>query len=336
MARDYPLPESRKTGKLPAMLAEAPDSADPSITWQPAARPPWEELYRAAGKASLEQSWAYGEAVAAQHGQSVERHLLSAGDTPLALLQTFRKDYWCVGVTRILRGPVWLIDPLNDPRGAGVCHEIAQRYRARRFDFLSWLPELPDDPQSHALIERQGLRRVVTGYSSAWLDLAPDEETLLGGLHGKWRSALRKAGREGLEIREDVKPRQRDGALLLYDTFRRKRRFVGPPGDFIAAIAAADRQALLSLSAKREGDLVAGVILLRHGACATYMASWTSAKGRAGQAHNLLLWRAIARLKEDGIRWLDLGGLNTESQEGLARFKLGLGGEVFTLTGSYL
>jgi lipid II:glycine glycyltransferase (peptidoglycan interpeptide bridge formation enzyme) len=195
---------------------------------------------------------------------------------------------------------------------------------------------LPDDPLSRELIERQGLRRVVTGYSSAWLDLAPDEETLLGGLHGKWRSALRKAEREGLEIREDVKPRQRDGALMLYDLFRRKKRFVGPSGAFIAAVAAADRQALLSLSAKREGNLIAGVILLRHGACATYMASWTSAAGRTGQAHNLLLWRAIARLKQDGIRWLDLGGLNTESQEGLARFKLGLGGEVFTLTGSYL
>jgi len=137
-------------------------------------------------------------------------------------------------------------------------------------------------------------------------------------------------------VREDVKPRQREGALMLYDTFRRKKRFVGPSGKFIAAVAAADKNALLPLSAKREGDLVAGVILLRHGACATYMASWTSARGRAGQAHNLLLWRAIARLKQDGIRWLDLGGLNTESQEGLARFKLGLGGQVFTLTGSYL
>jgi len=177
---------------------------------------------------------------------------------------------------------------------------------------------------------------VVTGYSSAWLDLAPDEETLRGGLHGKWRSALRKAEREGLDIREDVKPRQRQGALMLYDLFRRKKRFVGPSGDFIAAVGAADKNALLSFSAKREGDLVAGVILLRHGASATYMASWTSAEGRAGQAHNLLLWRALLRLKEDGIRWLDLGGLNTESQEGLARFKLGLGGEVFTLTGSYL
>jgi Acetyltransferase (GNAT) domain len=336
MARDYPLPVSRKTGKLPAMLAEASDSADLPITWQPAARLQWDELYSAAGKASLEQSWAYGEAAAAQHGQGVERHLLYANGRPLALLQTFRKNYWRAGVSRILRGPVWLIDPLSDPRGAAICRSIAQRYRGRRFDFLFWLPELPDDPLSAELIERQGLRRTVTGYSSIWLDLRQDPETLLAGMNPKWRNAVRRGQRKGLEAKVDNKGRQLQAALMLYETFRRKRRFVGTPGKFIAALAAADREAVLSLTARHEGKLAAGVILVRHGAAATYLASWSSATGHMAQAHNTLLWRGIEELQQNGIEWLDLGGLNTESQEGLARFKLGLGGEVFTLTGSYL
>jgi hypothetical protein len=325
-----------KTGKLPAMLAETREASDGETHWQPCARAPWEALYRQAGKAALEQSWAYGEAVSRQHGETVERHLLSAGDEPLALLQAFRKTYWRVGVTRILRGPLWLIDPLRDPRAAAVCHSIAARHRSRRLNFLSWLPELPDEPRSAELIEAGGLRRVVTGYSSAWLDLRQGPEALLAGLHGKWRSALRKAERDGMVVERDEKERQRQAALLLYDSFRHRKRFVGPSGDFIAAVAAADSQALLSLSARRDGELVAGVVLLRHGASATYMASWTSVEGRAGQAHNLLLWRGIEALQAGGTQWLDLGGLNTDSQRGLARFKLGLGGKVFTLTGSYL
>lgn len=324
-----------KTGKLPAMLAEANDLLHGEPLWQPCERARWEALFRSAGKSSLEQSWAYGEAVATCHGQAVERHLIMHGKRPLALLQAFRKRYWRLGVTRILRGPLWLVDPLDDARATAVCRSIAARYRDHRLAFLSWLPELPDGPRSAALIEAQGLRRVVTGYSSSWLDLRQGSEALLGGLHGKWRAALRKAEREGVLVERDDRQRQREASLLLYDTFRRKKRFVGPSGAFIAAIAA-DRDALISLSARRDGKLVAGVVLLRHGASATYMASWTSAEGRAGQAHNLLLWRAIEALEAGGTEWLDLGGLNTESQPGLARFKLGLGGEVFTLTGSYL
>ncbi|MGF1629086.1 MAG: GNAT family N-acetyltransferase [Kiloniellaceae bacterium] len=320
-----------------AETRETPDAApEPSMTWQPAARSQWEALFREAGKTSLEQSWAYGEAVAAQYGQGVERHIICEDGGPLALLQAFRRRYWRVAVTRILRGPVWHVDPLVDPRAAAVCRAIASRYRRGPFDFLSWLPELPHDPRSAAIIEAQGLRRVITGYASAWLDLRQSPEALLAGLHGKWRAALRKAAREGLLITRDLKERQRQASLMLYDSFRHKKRFVGPDGDFIAAVAAADRDAMLSLTAKRDGRLVAGVLLLRHGVSATYMASWTSAAGREGQAHNLLLWHSIEILRQDGIQWLDLGGLNTESQQGLARFKLGLGGEVFTLTGSYL
>src|SRR3546814_15068890 len=96
--------------------AEAPGLC---VSWQPGSRPPWEALFEAAGKSSLEQSWAYGEAVAAQHGQIVERHVLVAEGEPLALLQAFRRRHWKVGVTRILRGPLWLIEPLSDPRAGG-------------------------------------------------------------------------------------------------------------------------------------------------------------------------------------------------------------------------
>ena len=318
------------------MLAAPHETTVEDFSWNDCTRAQWDDLYRLAGKTSLEQSWAYGEAVAAHYKQTVERPIVCAGKAPLAMLQAHRRLRGPVGITRILRGPVWLIDPLADARAQTLCAGIAERYRPRRFDFLSWLPELPKGPRAGAMIEAAGLRRVVTGYATVWLDLQRSPEALLAGLQGKWRAALRKAERENLEISEDRKERQRQAALLLYDTFRRKKRFIGPSGDFIAAVGTTDREALLSLTARHDGKLLAGVILLRHGASATYMASWTSAAGREGQAHNLLLWRAIEVLKAGGTQWLDLGGLNTESQQGLARFKLGLGGEVFTLTGSYL
>src|SRR3546814_13278753 len=92
-----------------------------------------------------------------------------AGAEPLALLQAFRKSYWHLGITRILRGPVWLVDPLDDPRAAVVCRSIASRYRSRRLAFLSWLPALPDDPRRARTTEdRRCGKEVVRRSKDRW------------------------------------------------------------------------------------------------------------------------------------------------------------------------
>ncbi|NIA68384.1 GNAT family N-acetyltransferase [Pelagibius litoralis] len=323
-----------KTGTMAAMVA-APEP-DSEIAWQPCPRETWEALTRQAGQSSLEQAWAYGAAIESEHGLRAERGLISQGGEPLAMVQAFCRDRLFTRIARVLRGPIWLIDPLSDSRAPLVCRTLARQFRRRFGDFLFWLPELPADPKSAAMLQAQGLHPVVTGYSSIWLDLRPPTEALRAGLHGKWRNALQQAEKAGFDIEETTHPRRLNQSLLLYDRFRRRKRFVGPNGDFIAALARHDRDAVVALTARLNDDLVAGVILIRHGRAATYLASWTSDAGRVGQAHNLLLWRGIDTLKASGIDWLDLGGVNTESQPGIARFKLGLGGEVFTLAGTYL
>ena len=60
------------------------------------------------------------------------------------------------------------------------------------------------------------------------------------------------------------------------------------------------------------------------------------AAGRRAQAHNVLLWRAIEGLKDTGADWLDLGGVDARRAPGIARFKLGLGARLFTLSGTYI
>ena len=78
------------------------------------------------------------------------------------------------------------------------------------------------------------------------------------------------------------------------------------------------------------------MLFLLHGVAATYEIGWSGERGREMHAHNLLLWQAIGELQARGVRRLDLGGVNTGRSAGLARFKLGTGGEVLTLAGSYL
>ena len=77
------------------------------------------------------------------------------------------------------------------------------------------------------------------------------------------------------------------------------------------------------------------MMFLVHGCAATYHMGWASEAGRKSGAHNRLLWEALGRLRARGVRQLDLGGVNTVSGAGIARFKLGTGGRLVTLGGTY-
>ncbi|MDJ0982547.1 MAG: GNAT family N-acetyltransferase [Kiloniellales bacterium] len=308
------------------------------IAWDACPRSDWERLLRRAGKSGLEQSWSYGEAVTRCSRQSVARAVVSRGDRALALVQVFARSLGPLGrLQRILRGPVWLDEGLDTATRCEVLRAIKGGFGLRRRAPLLWLPELPEAPDSEALMRGLGSRRMVTGYSSLWLDLAPGEAALRSGLHVKWRNALKAAERQRLKVRTDHGGRRLEESLTHYDRFRRGKRFAGPSGAFIAALAEAGQRGreVFHLSAEAGDELRAGIILVRHGAAATYYAGWTSPEGRRDKAHNLLIWRGLLALKQDGTRWLDLGGVSPTAP-GVARFKLGLGGELFTLTGTYL
>jgi lipid II:glycine glycyltransferase (peptidoglycan interpeptide bridge formation enzyme) len=188
-------------------------------------------------------------------------------------------------------------------------------------------------------MNRIGTRRMVTGLSSAWLDLSLDEDTLMRQMTGAWRNALRSAEKGGTSVVVEDVARVLPDLMEDYDNFRKGKRFVGPPGQFITAMADVDEgagQNVVAPSAHVAGKRIAGMVLIRHGLSATYFVSWTSDAGRQRKAHNLLLWHGIQQLKHKGTLWLELGGLNTVSAAGIARFKLGLNPEPFTLAGTYL
>lgn len=318
-------------------LAVAP-SDNQTFDARPGEAREWDRLLAGVGRSSLEQSWHYGEAVAGLHGAAVTRLIVENGGRPVALAQGFRVRRLKVGsVNRILRGPLWLEDLPADQQ-LEVCRTIRRAFRKRLTDLLFWLPELSDTPDSKRFMRSLGMRRMVTGYSTVWLDIRPDEDKLRSGLHGKWRNALVTAEKASLRVRAAERNRAFEEAMVAYDQFRRKQRFIGPPADLIRRMHSGSGKTgnVQVWEAFQAKTPVAGIAMARHGASATYLAGWTGAAGRDTNAHNLLLWRAITALRQTGTDWLDLGGLDTQTSPGIARFKLGLGGELATLSGTYL
>jgi hypothetical protein len=49
-----------------------------------------------------------------------------------------------------------------------------------------------------------------------------------------------------------------------------------------------------------------------------------------------MLFHAALALRAEGVRWLDLGSVNTEDAPGLARFKLGTGAVLHPLGSTLL
>ena len=295
----------------------------------------WRMLFDAAPRPALEQSWAFGEAMVATEKVSVERFVICCDEAPMALVQAFRRAL--IGgfsFIRIVRGPVWLAENYAVQAG-GILRALRSHWRPGRGALLSLVPELPVGEAADTAMRAAGMRRMVTGYSTIWVDLAPDVDALRAGLDGKWRNALVKAEAGKLRLQ-----RSHGGDLLRdltarYDAFRKTRRFVGPEGKLARAMVKASTDVTV-LSAHQGSALIAGIVLVRHGASATYFISWAGDAGRDVNAHNLLLWRAIEALKKDGVRWFDLGGVDAVHAPGIARFKLGIGGAVTTLAGSYL
>ena len=231
---------------------------------------------------------------------------------------------------------------LRDDLPAAVLEAILRATRGTfRRDWrevLLWMPELAEAPESQALMRATGARRVMTGYSSAWIDLGASADELRRKLHGKWRNALVRAEDAGLRVRSATGGRELDELLDRYAGLKRVRRFSGPSAALIRAAAgsAARRGDFLVLEAGPPRAPRAAILLVRHGNAATYVVGWADDEGRLRGAGNLLLWRGLVALKEQGVGWLDLGGFNTDKMAGIARFKLGLGGAPYTLAGTFL
>lgn len=168
-----------------------------------------------------------------------------------------------------------------------------------------------------------GLVPLITPRHHAEWDLSPEPEALRRGLHGKWRNALRRG--EALHLGQDD-PRALADLLAREAEQARHRHYRNLPAGFVAHWPGP--RVLLHL--RHKGVLEAAMLVLIHGAAATYHIGWTSAAGRARQAHRAMLWQAALHLRAAGVRRLDLGAVDS-SNPGLARFKLGTGARLSDL-----
>lgn len=253
----------------------------------------------------LQQSAPYADAVAAC-GARAGWHDLGCGRA-LVVQRGRMRLIW--------RGPIW-------EAGTSVADQ-----RAALRGLARWLGLTVVTPETG--IAGFGFVPLVTPLHQAIWDLGCD---LRAGMAGKWRNRLVAAERAGVRVARG-KLATLDWLIRNEATQRGPRGYRALPEGFSRALPA---PALRLWHWRERGQVEAGMAFVVHGTSATYHLGWGSDRARAAGVHPVMLAQAACALRSEGVRWLDLGSVDSEGAPGLARFKLGTGARLHRLGATML
>lgn len=159
------------------------------------------------------------------------------------------------------------------------------------------------------------------------LPLDRDPEQVFAGFRSSVRRGIRKAEREGVEIREATS--ESDVAGAYYDLHLRTRKRQGTPVQPRRFFRLLWRQLLepglgYGLLAYVKGQPVAGAIFLDWNGTVIYKYGASNPRYQGLRPNNLLFWHAIRKASEQGRRTMDFGRTDFEN-EGLRAFKASWG-----------
>ena len=177
--------------------------------------------------------------------------------------------------------------------------------------------------------------------NTLYIDLSPDNETILAGMKQKTRYNIRLSERKGIKVRlgnhNDLdlmyqfyaETSIRDGFVI-----REKNYYIQMWKTFLEADMAD------ILIAEHEGEFAAGLILYRFGTKAWYMYGMSRNFHREKMPSYLLQWEAIQRAKLRGCKIYDMWGapdefVDSDPMWGVYRFKEGFGGTVIRTIGAW-
>jgi hypothetical protein len=160
------------------------------------------------------------------------------------------------------------------------------------------------------------------------VDLGVGSQRLFQGLEGSVRRGVRKAEREGVKIDFEAGEQSMRTFFRLHCGTRRRHGLPPQPWRFFSNI----QRHLLSTGqgfiaiARRASQPLAAAVFFQHGRQALYKFGASDYAFQQMRPNNLVMWAAMNHCAERGLATLNLGRTSL-SNEGLRRFKLGLGAD---------
>lgn len=166
-------------------------------------------------------------------------------------------------------------------------------------------------------------------YRTLVVDLAPSLAELRKNFDPKWRNKLSGAEKNNLKVIAGNGNEEFATFCQIYKNMRNRKSFettvdVEEFGRIQADLE--QRHRMWVLICEDRGVPVAGVVASAMGDSAIYLLGATSDQGLHSKGAYLLQWTMLQWLKQNEIRWYDLGGINSEGSPGVYSFKKGMSG----------
>jgi lipid II:glycine glycyltransferase (peptidoglycan interpeptide bridge formation enzyme) len=297
----------------------------------------WSELGRHFEDASIYQTWAYGSI---RWGEKNLSHIvLKDGDDPVAIaqLRIVRPKGIRAGVAYLRWGP------LCHSRARGLDADVVRamadalrkEYTDKRGLCLEIVPNAFEESRRAEVFQgafEQYQRKSVVGtekYRTFLLDLSPPLDDVRRALHRRWRGYLNAAERNELQVREGEDLERYDAFCRLYAQMWKRKRFrTGVRIEEFARIQERLPQfeRMKIFLCEHKGSPVAALVCSAMGDTGIYLLGASIDADMRLKASYLLHWNVIKWLKNSGIRYYDLGGIDPIKNPGGFQFKRGLSG----------
>jgi lipid II:glycine glycyltransferase (peptidoglycan interpeptide bridge formation enzyme) len=255
----------------------------------------------------------------------------------MAQLRIIRPAPLKLGMAYLRWGPLWERRgrPLDPEVPRRLASEIEQEYLKTRKLFVRILPnafagsqraEAYQSAFSKFTSEATGSEDI---YRTFLVDLSPSLDELRKKLDAKWRNKLKQAERNNLTVISGHGMDEYRAFCEMYSQMRERKDFettvdVAEFGRMQEVLGESERMHVLICQEK--GVSVAGIVVSAMGDSAIYLLGATSDAGLNARGAYLLQWTVMSWLKEKGIRYYDLGGIDPEGNPGVYYFKRGFSG----------
>lgn len=272
--------------------------------------------------ANIPQEWNYGEIKERIEGWNIKRALIKNDkNEDVGVLQLLIKKICGITVAlRINRGPLF-----NEEYNSAINHiEIVNRIKKEfgMFKPMFWAPDFDRTGENIALLSQNGwIMRDSNGYGSGVIDLTNTIEDIRKNIDSKWRNQLVSAEKKEVTIKTDFD--RFEEMLDIYEENQKEKNYLGIPRNILIAMKNNPYSPLRLKYIEEDGDIVAFDMFYVENNFGLYLVGWNNNRGRKLYANNILLYNEVVDLKNAGVKWFDLGGIDYINTEENAKFKDG-------------